>query len=1057
MAPWADHLAALLLRTSIALFFSAVVVQGATWLSRPRSIGLQRALWLVVLLQGIVIVRLPVGIPWYGAAPLETLAPVMETHHAPPPTARSIEENRLAAAPTAPLPAGHERPAPVARTTPSRPPWAWLHLVVFGWLGGVILLVPYTALRYLRFVRRIGNAAPADAAWCDEWRAVLAGSAVKRSIPLVLSDAGPALCLLPAGYRVVVPATDWGRLTPQQRRAILRHELAHYERGDLWKSLVARLLALVHWFNPAAWWSAAKFQACAEWACDDVAAAEFGATAYARHLMRLGGPKDHRVWLATSLRSGRLFVRIRRLLSQAPREDSIMKKAVMISLGLLLAGFGALRIELVARGTAPAYTQGRDAHDDPLPEHALVRLGTRRLRHRSVIRAAAFSPDGAVLASASVNDDTGIRLWDARSGKVIRHLKPSGDRMGWTEGFAFSPDGTKVAAAEITGMVRLWDAETGHELFHAKNHEGPALSVAFAPDGRSFATGGEDGTVRIWNVQDGQELYAFDTGNRPAAAPRKSLVPARAPRGSKHRIGALSFTSDGHKLLAGTVGNEFGGSAQARIFIWDVATRKSLQSIDHVLGQLVSLAVTPDGKQVITGGNRTVPRSEFAGAYPALVLSVQIPETRVWDIATGKLVRELSAGDAVAGYGALALSKDGKTLVTGSDQALRVWDVNSGKPRRDIAVPAWSHGWGLALSPDGKTVAAPLDYTLGLWDTGTGTRLLEELDGHRSSISEVLYSPNGKFVATASLDGTVRLWNAGGGSLRSFTLGPNPVVTAMALSPDGETLAAGGPIDSRWGKCGVKLFSTRSGELLDQLTDPTLPAKQAYGLDSRHPYRNVDALEFSSDGALLAVAAWIDRSNTDAIDIWNVRSGKKVAELRHEDATSEVLRMAFSPDNRLLYEARKDAVIRTWNIAEQSIQSGFVADAHQPGEKHPWITAAVFPPDHETIVTSGAATLIVWDLAAGKALRTIPTPGPQTGRWMGISPDGRYVATSELLYVGDLGSDTIRMWDLLTGRQVYVFEPQDARATCFAFSPDNRRLASGTDAGTTLLWDCHLP
>jgi len=74
---------------------------------------------------------------------------------------------------------------------------------------------------------------------------------------------GPVLCRLPGGWELLLPLDLWRRLTPAGRLAVLRHELAHLKRADAWKSLLVRLLAVPHWFNPAAWWAVHKFDEAA--------------------------------------------------------------------------------------------------------------------------------------------------------------------------------------------------------------------------------------------------------------------------------------------------------------------------------------------------------------------------------------------------------------------------------------------------------------------------------------------------------------------------------------------------------------------------------------------------------------------------------------------------------------------------------------------------------------------------------------------------------------------------------------------------------------------------
>ena len=101
---------------------------------------------------------------------------------------------------------------------------------------------------------------------------------------------GPVLCRLPWGYQLLVPGPLWERLDPAGRLSILRHELAHAERGDVWKSLGVRLLALPHWFNPLAWWAVRRFDEAAEWACDQAVcgASRQARPEYAKALVVMG-------------------------------------------------------------------------------------------------------------------------------------------------------------------------------------------------------------------------------------------------------------------------------------------------------------------------------------------------------------------------------------------------------------------------------------------------------------------------------------------------------------------------------------------------------------------------------------------------------------------------------------------------------------------------------------------------------------------------------------------------------------------------------------------------
>jgi hypothetical protein len=175
----------------------------------------------------------------------------------------------------------------------------------------------------------------------------------------VTEHLGPALCLLPGGYRLLVPASAWQELSADQRRAILQHELAHCLRGDLWKSLLIRLLALPQWFNPLAWHAVRCFDDAAEWACDDAvqSGGQDQVFEYLRALVFLGGPQRCRTSLQAAVRGGSLQFRVRRL-SLPSRKDRNMKKFAIVAVILLVAAAGLTQLRL-ARAQTPPQPSGR--------------------------------------------------------------------------------------------------------------------------------------------------------------------------------------------------------------------------------------------------------------------------------------------------------------------------------------------------------------------------------------------------------------------------------------------------------------------------------------------------------------------------------------------------------------------------------------------------------------------------------------------------------------------------------------------------------------------------
>ena len=228
--------------------------------------------------------------------------------------------------------------------------------IVGVWAAGMLLFVAAWLIGYVRFVRRLRDRRTASDLWSAEWHQLTASALVNRPIPLTLTnDVGPVLCRLPRGYELIVPEPLWRDLDASGRQAILRHELAHYLRGDVWKSLAVRGLALPHWFNPVSWLALRRFDEAAEWACDLAASGDVPATDYAKVLVQLG-QQPRGFGYGSAARGSYLARRVRRLLAGPTREDSTMKKGLLLAAAIGVVAASIVQFRLVAREPAAADT-----------------------------------------------------------------------------------------------------------------------------------------------------------------------------------------------------------------------------------------------------------------------------------------------------------------------------------------------------------------------------------------------------------------------------------------------------------------------------------------------------------------------------------------------------------------------------------------------------------------------------------------------------------------------------------------------------------------------------
>ncbi|KAF9362570.1 hypothetical protein BGX34_005917 [Mortierella sp. NVP85] len=521
----------------------------------------------------------------------------------------------------------------------------------------------------------------------------------------------------------------------------------------------------------------------------------------------------------------------------------------------------------------------------------------------------------------------------------------------------YSPDEESIAVAMSHTYVHVYPMSTWEKMRTFGHYAGVGKSIVYSPNGKQLAIGSHLNNLRIWDIETGECRHMLS--------------------GHRDNVANVAYSPQGDQIAS--------ASWDKTVRLWDVETGNCLHTLTGHTSNVSRVAFSTDGKQIA---------------------SCESSAVRLWDIATGKCTHSLLGHSG--SIETIAYSPQGDQLASiGNNSMMRLWNTTTGD--RLLIFTEEIFG-SIVYSPKGNQAASFRGSAVRLWSTETGA-CLHVLNCRGYSVTDVVYSPRGDLVASASDDGTIQLWDSEMGICIRILTGHNQKVMSVAFSPKGDRIVSG----SLDGKARLWDVGVRTSR----------------GTSSGHSLR-VNMVQCSPKGDQVASC-----SDDMTVRLWNVETGECQHVLRaHSKAVNCVV---YSPGGGQVATCSPDKTVRLWNIETGACIHTFTDHTDQVNK------IAYSPHGNQLASCSDDRSVRLWDTRSGKCLRVLNGHTKMVSDVV-YSSNGGQVATCS-------GDRTVRLWNVNTGVCSHTLNGHRGPVSQVVYSPQGDQVSSTSVNNEVILWN----